>query len=139
MSKPRKIKNELSVSHNQYTLTRLMALFKSAVGKENGVTLGEVYHAVYGKSNVNNYVRLYRVSVLYNAIQWLKRNTNYFIISGFNDEQRVWFVASNINEANNYSREINNRIAGLKKMEKMCYGYVKNKGYKLLDQPKKLL
>ena len=63
-------RKKLTMKNQQLTLPnydmgqivdKLRNVFMYAVGKDEGVTMGEMYREVYGKIDVNQYLRLFKI------------------------------------------------------------------------------
>jgi hypothetical protein len=121
------------VQDSSYSLAEIVnelkRIFKYAVGREEGLTMEQIYEEVYGRVDSNPYLRMFKIQLIQVGINFLKKRTNFFIISDTKDKERVWYVVHNLNEAQSYCNECDKKIGGFKYMKKRCVDVVQRKLY----------
>jgi len=117
----------------QEIIESLKRIFKGAVGKDNGILMEDIYIEVFGKVDSNIYLRNFKTGLIHAGINYLKRTTNYFIVSESIKTARVYYVVSNPTEARTYKNKVNNKIKGLEKMKRKCDDVVENRKYTQLE------
>ena len=131
--------NELPAS---FIVEKLKQIFTKAVGRENAVTMPEIYNYCYeGNGSDNKYVKLIQCQRIVGFINLLKNKTHFFIIGEYDQENYyLWYVVKTQAEADAYKNMIDSKIAGLKMMKEKVDIAVKEKWYQSLEyQPRKML
>ncbi|MBU1235104.1 MAG: hypothetical protein KKC77_19625 [Proteobacteria bacterium] len=125
-----------------FIVNKLREKFKNHIGRENPITMPEIYNWVYdGKVTDNQYQYLVQVQRIEGAIGYLKRKTKYFIVGEQNEfGTYIWYVLKSQEECNAYKNQVDNKIKGLEVMKEKAEIAVKEKFYLDLDGkvPKKI-
>ena len=133
--KPIVKKRELVFLTRQDRQMMLKKLFKKCIGEGRDITKLELFKALYG--NPNNYNEL-QIFFLWDLIKkdmnWLRRTTNYFIVSKKNDVGSwSFFIVTDWHEADYYINIMNRNIRRSKYMINRCHKAVREKFYRDLD------
>jgi len=98
---------------------RLMQVMRNHIGKKNAVNKTDLFEKTFGitveKVSDLNYELL--SSYLSAAISFLRKKSNLFVVSTYEDGRKVYFVPRNDTESEIYHSATNRRISGLEELQ----------------------
>ncbi len=114
---------------------RLKTLFKNYIGRNNTVTMPEIYEHVFGHSRCSKLQYIFRCQKIMGVMTWLKKKTHYFIVGEKIDDEYVWYIVKTAIEAYAYKDQVDKKIRGLNYMKRRCDKAVAERFYRKLDVP----
>jgi hypothetical protein len=110
-----------------YYVDKMKGIFQNHIGEDKGITAWNLFYGMFGNpERYNLYEREFYWSAIMRLINYLKRNSHYFIIN----HKGKWFIPTTLKEYGYYEEKITSEIHGLKSSMKKCREYVEQKEWK---------
>lgn len=133
--KPIQKKRELIFLTSQDRRNKLKKLFKKCIGEGRAITKLQLFKSLYGDpENYSDLQIFYLWDLIKKDMNYLRRTTNYFIVSKKNNVGSwSFFIVTDWYEANYYINIMRRNIKRSKYMIKRCNKAVRERFYKNLD------
>lgn len=113
---------------------KIIALMSRHIGKDNAISKRNIFKHFFGiPDNYNQYQQMYLWGKLLTVMSYVRRKTKCFIVSEHRSTDYYFFVAKNQSDANVYIKGADERIMGLKNMQKRAQKAVDEGWHKIVE------
>lgn len=127
-------KKTLVLTREQRQLV-LMNLFRKHIGRDKAITRLEVFESVFGDISKWSELQIFFLwCKLKIDLNWLRRTTNYFVVSMPKGQTWLYFIVKDWDDAEHYIKVMENNKRKCEYMKRRCEKAVEEKFYLRLEK-----